>query len=182
MGDLTGYLSGGANGIGGGGNSLLSNFAPTVEQLEKTPGYQFTRDQGLKATQNSMAAKGLGVSGNAIKAGADYAENLAQTTWMQQLQAYLQQQMQAYNMLSGTAQIGANAAGQAGDLTGKGMGAIGSQYGNIGNALAGGTMGQANAYASGVNALGGGLGGAAMLYGAYNNPLANTNPAFQTAR
>ena len=73
---LMGYLQGGANGIGGGGNSLMSTFAPTMQQLEQTPGYQFVRNQNLKAVQNSAAARGLGSSGNALQSGVDYANNM----------------------------------------------------------------------------------------------------------
>lgn len=54
-------------------------FNPTQATLENMPGYQFERDQGLAATQNSAAAKGLGVSGAALKAAAGYAQGLAST-------------------------------------------------------------------------------------------------------
>lgn len=55
------------------------NFNPTQATLDNMPGYQFERDQGLAATQNSAAAKGLGVSGAALKAAAGYAQGLAST-------------------------------------------------------------------------------------------------------
>ncbi|HEY2418817.1 MAG TPA: hypothetical protein VGH84_12915, partial [Steroidobacteraceae bacterium] len=42
----------------------------TQAQLEATPGYQFARDQGLKAVQSSAAARGLGVSGASLKGAA----------------------------------------------------------------------------------------------------------------
>ena len=38
---------------------MSAPFAPTMAQLASTPGYQFTLDQGLKATQNAYAAQGL---------------------------------------------------------------------------------------------------------------------------
>src|SRR5215831_15810880 len=53
----------------------------TLAQLEATPGYQFILDQGLKSTQNAVAARGLGVSGAAIKGAANYATGLAQNTY-----------------------------------------------------------------------------------------------------
>lgn len=52
--------------------------------LEATPGYQFALSQGLKATQNSAAARGLGVSGAAMKGAAAYATGLADNTYQQQ--------------------------------------------------------------------------------------------------
>jgi hypothetical protein len=56
----------------------------TQQQLEATPGYQFTLDQGLKATQSAMAARGLGVSGAALKGAAAYATGLADKTYQDQ--------------------------------------------------------------------------------------------------
>ena len=44
----------------------------TQARLEQTPGYQFTRDQGLKAVQ-SAAAAGVGVSGSSLKGAGTYA-------------------------------------------------------------------------------------------------------------
>jgi hypothetical protein len=56
----------------------------TQAQLEQTPGYQFTRDQGLKMTQSAAAARGLGVSGASLKGAATYATGLANTTYKDQ--------------------------------------------------------------------------------------------------
>lgn len=67
------------------------NFAPTMENLENTPGYQFSLDQGLKATTNQASAAGLAGSGAHGKALAGYAQGLASTTYQQQLQNYMNQ-------------------------------------------------------------------------------------------
>lgn len=67
--------------------------------LENMPGYQFERNQGLMATQNGFAAKGLGSSGAAIQGAGQYAQGLASGD----LNNYFNQ------LLSGT-QVGANAA------------------------------------------------------------------------
>jgi hypothetical protein len=56
----------------------------TQAQLEATPGYQFNLSQGLKATQSAAAAKGLGVSGAALKGAATYATGLADSTYQNQ--------------------------------------------------------------------------------------------------
>jgi hypothetical protein len=72
------------------GNDLINtsqqnvDFNPinmTQAELEATPGYQFTRNQGLKAVQNSAAARGLGSSGMAQRGAAEYATGLADQTW-----------------------------------------------------------------------------------------------------
>jgi hypothetical protein len=55
--------------------------APTAAQAQSTPGYQFTLNQGLKSTQNSAAARGLGTSGAALKGASTYATGLADSTY-----------------------------------------------------------------------------------------------------
>lgn len=176
---LMGYLQGGANGIGGGGSSLMSTFAPTMQQLEQTPGYQFVRNQNLKAVQNSAAARGLGSSGNALQGGVDYANNLASTTFQQQLQNYMAQNQQAFNMLFNPSQLGAGTA--AANLQGVNnfnnsmLGAASGIGSTMGNALVGG----ANAQANGINSLFGGMGNALSGIGGMNAYY--NSPAFQNA-
>ena len=161
MDTLQNYLTGNnaqAAGIGGGGANLMSTFQPTQAQLESTPGYQWARQQALGAMTNSGAAKGLGLSGNLVQQIGQTATGLASQTYQQQLQNYMNQNLQAYNMLMGPSQIGATAAGnlgqaaiQTGQLTGNAM--MGA-----GTALGQGVMGAANAQAQGTNALYGGIG------------------------
>ena len=160
MQNLNTYLTGtGASDakVGGGGANLLSTFQPTQEQLESTPGYQWAKQQALGAMTNSAAAKGLGTSGNLVQGIGETATGLASQTYQQQLQNYMNQNLQAYNMLMGPSQIGATAAGnlsqaalQSGQLTGNAM--MGA-----GTALGQGVMGAANAQAQGTNALYGGI-------------------------
>lgn len=140
---------------------LTRPFQPTMQELENTPGYQFTLNQGLKAAQNAATSMGLGQSGPAIAGAADYASGLASTTYQQQFQNYWENNMNLYNMVAGLVTTGQNAAA--------GVGTAGIQAGaNVGNAL----MGGANALAAGrvgaANAWGGALGGVA---GAGNNAM-----------
>lgn len=106
----------------------MFNWNPTQAGLEQTPGYQFTLQQGLKQQQNMAAARGLGVSGAALKASDAYVTGQANQTYNQQLQNYIAtygQQMNQfqntfndywanqnnrYQILSNTATVGANAA------------------------------------------------------------------------
>jgi hypothetical protein len=107
------------------------NYLPgtmTQAQLEQTPGYQFTLGQGLKAVQSARAAKGLGVSGAALKGAAQFATGLADQTYKDQFNIQQQrfadvtslsplQQNQInnqYSRLSGIATLGENAAAQTG--------------------------------------------------------------------
>lgn len=134
---------------------LSRRFEPTMEELEATPGYQFTLQQALKAGQNSYAARGLGSSGAAIKGAQDRAANLASQTYNQQLQNYMGQNLQEYNMLMGPAGLGqAAAAGQA--SVGQQFAAnIGQHQQNVGTAWGAGAVGATNALNSGFqNAMG----------------------------
>ncbi len=132
-------------------DELTSPFEMTQAQLEQTPGYQFTLGEGLKATQNSYAAQGLGQSGAAMKGAAQYATGLASTTFQQQLQNYLAQNMQQYNMLMGGAQLGESAAAQTGGFGTQTAQQVGNNLIGAGNAQAAAWVGGTNAASSGVN-------------------------------
>ena len=127
---------------------LTKPFDFTMAQLENTPGYKFTLDQGLKSVQNAYAAQGLGQSGAAMKGAADYAEGLASNTFQQNFSDYLAQNQQIYNLLTGQQQMALNAElGQAN---------VGSQSASTASGLYG-ALGTANAmpWAAAGNALGG---------------------------
>ena len=142
----------------------------TEAQLEQTPGYQFTLAQGLKATQSAAAARGLGVSGAALKGAAAYASGLADTTYQNQ---FANQQAKFSDLLNAnTGQIN-QLAGQYSRLQGTAsLGEqAGSALGQIGGQMA---AGQSNALTAagaatgtGLSALGQGIGGTVnMLLGA----------------
>lgn len=110
----------------------------TNAALEQLPGYQFARTQGLKSVQSGLAARGLGASGAALKGGAQYAENLADTTFGNQ-----------FNRLLDTARLGSDSAKSLGS------GAI-TTGANIGSStIAGGNAGAASAIAQGQAVQGG---------------------------
>ncbi len=122
-------------GLNGGTPSTIMN---TLQQL---PGYQFANTQGLKSVQNANAARGLGVSGAALKGAAAYSTGLANTQYNNYLTG-----------IQNTENTGANAAG--------GLASVGAQTGaNIagtivgqGNALAQGAVNSAAAQAGGLTA------------------------------
>lgn len=129
--------------------------------LENTPGYQFTRTQGLQAVQSGFAAQGLAGSGPAQKGAAQYAENLAGTTYQSILGDY-------YGALG----LGETAAAQTGvqgtTLTGQANQATTA----AGAAQAAGTVGAANATIGGINSAVSGISSALLLptmFGAMGN-------------
>lgn len=139
--------------------SLTSSgyFSPiTMDQatLEKTPGYQFTLGQGLKSTQNAAAARGLGVSGAALKAASNYATGLASNTYQQQFSNALANQNNVFNRLMSMAQLGESAGagvGSAGIQTGQ---TIGQNTIGAGNAAAGAYMNMGNAFNNAASSVG----------------------------
>ena len=171
--DFAPYLSGGyaaadslrgLTGTGPGGNPLTAALTRqyTGADLENTPGYQFTRDQGLKSLYNGYAARGLGNSSAALKGAARYTTDLAQNTFNQQLQNDLSQRQNTYKMLMEQSGQGMTAAG--------GLGTLGQQYSGQSNALMGtaataqgaGGMGEAKAWQGLLNP----LSQYGMMYGA----------------
>lgn len=138
-----------------GGFGAKMTFDPTQAQLEQTPGYQFLRDQGLQAVQSSAAARGLGVSGEAMKGAARFAEGLAGTTLGQQQQIFQQNLQNVMNPLQALTGIGQSATNQTGNF-GQTATSQAAQAGMSGAASqAAGIVGSANAYGGIVNSVAG---------------------------
>jgi hypothetical protein len=181
-GDLQPYFGPGQTAVGnalqlaqsgptGGGPDYVAQAAAhipgqmTQAELEQTPGYQFTRDQGLKSVQSAAAARGLGVSGAALNGAATYATGLADKTYLDQFnvaqqrfgdylnlntgqQGNLTNQFNRYNSI---ATLGENAAAGLGT---QGV-SLANQAGGYINASgldqAAGVKNATNALSSGVN-------------------------------
>lgn len=135
-------------------NRLTELTSPIVMDqatLEKTPGYQFNLQQGLKSTQNGAAARGLGTSGAALKGAASYATGLADSTFQNQFNNANTNQSNAYNRLMGVASLGENAGAQTGAYGTQTAASVGANTIAGGNATAAGYTGAANAISNGAN-------------------------------
>ena len=151
--NLQPYMAEGAN-----ANTTLNAQLPGLTapinmnetMLQQTPGYQFNLTQGLKSVQNSAAARGLGVSGAALKGAASYATGLADSTYQNQFNNAQTNRTTAYNMLSGQQNLGESAAA--------GVGAAGIQ---TGQGVASNQIGAGNAAAAAALNTGSAIGGAA---------------------
>jgi hypothetical protein len=153
--------------LGGGRLNTPFSFNPTMQQLEQTPGYQFTQQQGNKALDNAMAAKGLSLSGAQLKGLDQYNTGLASQTFQQQYQNALQnfntnygQAADQYNRMSGLVGLGQNAAAGVGNAGLQTASSIGNTMTSGANALAAGQVGSANAWSGGLS----GLGSSGLLY------------------
>lgn len=131
-------MAGGASGGAGlaGPNAIQAS-------LESLPGYQFARTQGLKATQNAAAARGLGVSGAALKGAAKFATGLADQTYGDQV-----------NRLQNVATMGQNAAAQTGSMATTNAGNIANNITGIGNAQAASSIAMGNAASNAASTIG----------------------------
>jgi hypothetical protein len=148
--------SGNVSGISGEGFKF-NPFSFNASDLQNTPGYQFTLQQGLKNTNNALSSQGLLGSGAQAKALSDYTTGLAQNTYNQQLQNALGLYQTNYNSALG--QYTTN-AGQLGNLLNLGQNAAAgtgqAQYNsavNAGNALAAGTTAAGGQTANTMNSL-----------------------------
>lgn len=129
--------------LGGRLEHLTSPIVMDQEELEKTPGYQFALKQGLKAQQNSATARGLGISGAALKGAAAFATGLADQTYKTQFDIENINRTNAYNRLKALVDTGVAAAGATGTLGQKAA-----------DTAAQGEMAKGNAQAAGYNAIG----------------------------
>lgn len=150
---------------------LTQQFAaPSAADAAATPGYQFTLNQGLKSVQNSAAARGLGVSGAALKGAASYTTGLADSTYNDVYNRALSTFNTNYssaannvNRLAGIVGNGQNAAATNGSLGAAAVGNIGNTLTSGANASAAGTIGSANALSTGLNGVSNGLTSYALL-------------------
>lgn len=78
--------------------------------------YDFTRTQGLKSVQNSAAARGLGVSGAALKGASQFATGLADNTYQNLFNMENINRTNAYSRLKGLVDTGQNAAAGTGKV------------------------------------------------------------------
>lgn len=169
--------------------------AMSQQELESTPGYQFTLNQGLKATQSAAAARGLGVSGAALKGASTYATGLSDQTYntrFNQQQALFSNQQtkfndvqtrftndqgllaNSFNRLNGLVQTGQNSAAQTGQLGNAAANQAGSYLTAGANAAGAAALAGGNAAASGIN----GVANAFSQYNAQNALTGNTGSMY----
>lgn len=111
-------------GLGGQDNAAIQ------AELENSPGYQFRLQQGTKSMNQSLGARGMMFSGDALKAAQTFGQGLADQTYNDRL----------------TQLANASAAGQSAAAN---QGAAGQNYANQGGQF---LSNQGNIYASGSQA------------------------------
>jgi len=166
-------------------NNLFKPISFTQEELENTPGYQFTMNEGLKSTQRGYAARGLGSSGAAMKGAARFSTGLANATYQSLFQMEQANRQQFYdrksNQLQGIYDRRAANYGLEADalFTNKEIGAstAGSLIegaNRVGTGIANSYTNQGNAQAASLVATGRAIGGIfsdAAAFGAANKSV-----------
>lgn len=136
--------------------SLMRSFS--MEDYQADPGYGFRLSEGLKAIQNSAAARGGLLSGAALKGISRYGQDLASNEYQNAYNRYQANQANQYNRLANIAGLGqtANAAlQQAGQNYASGAGNIAMQNaGNVGTGQLLAGQSRASAYGGLGSALG----------------------------
>lgn len=116
------------------GRQALENLqAPDIEALANDPAYQFRLQQGNQALERSLAARGLGQSGAALKAAQEYGQGLAGQTY----DNYFNRQYALANQGLGAAS------------------GLGSLYTNLGNTMAEAELARINQRNNMLSGLGG---------------------------
>lgn len=153
---------------------LTSPIVMDQNALEQTPGYQFTKTQGLKAVQNSAAARGLGVSGAALKGAANFATGLADNTYQTQFNLENTNRTNAFNRLKSLVDVGENAAALTGIVGSNAANQIGSAQIGQGNAQAAADNATGAAFARGANNVAG--------YATFKGIYGDKSPGVSTAQ
>jgi len=132
-----------------------SRYTPFgMEQFQQDPGYAFRMKEGLRALENTAAARGGLLSGNQMRGVTRFGQELGSQEFTNAFNRYQAERAARLNPLQSLAGMGqttaANVAGQAGQFGQN----IGANIIGAANARASGYMGTANALS---NALGQGL-------------------------
>ncbi len=141
-------------------------------KLTSEPGYQFGLQQGQQALERSLAARGRGVSGAALKAASEFGNNYATgqlNNAFNRDQASKNQQFSQLMQLTGLGQASANNTSAAGQNYANAAGA--NQIG-AGNSAAANNLAQGNIWGNLLNQ------GASMYGGGSGNMMNNAQAKF----
>lgn len=145
---------------------------PTLAQLQMDPGYAFREQQGMKALNQSMAAKGLGVSGSGIKGALEFGQGLASQEYGNAYNRFMANRANVINLLQGGVNTGFGAAQGKGQLASAAANLYGNTGQNIANTMLMNPYGQAMENAGQARASGY-MGGASALGQALQAPAQN---------
>ena len=143
--------------------TFLEKF--TNQDIYRDPSYQFRLAEGERLLRARQAAGGNRFGGQAMKDIVNYGQQAASQEYGSAFDRFMKQKEALYGRLSGLAgtatpiaqgmgQAGQQYAGQVGGNIINAATGAGQRMANVGDALAGGTMGSTNALVSGMNQAG----------------------------
>jgi len=134
---------------------MAMDYKPfSLKDFELDPGYQFRMQEGRRAVENSMLARGMGLSGSMLRGVTRYGQGIGSEEFMNAYNRFQANRANAMNPLQAIAGVGQTSANTLSGAAGRLGENIGANMVAAGNARASGYMGTANAIS---NALGQGL-------------------------
>lgn len=162
---LLGVNAPGANTTSAEFGSLTQPFS--MDKFQADPGYAFRISEGMKALQNSAAARGGLLAGSTLKGVTRFGQDAASQEYQNAFNRYQIERNARLNPLQSLMGAGQTATGQLSGAYGQAGSNLMQGYGNLGQA-------QASAYVGGTQAGMQGLGGiSSMLNNYYNNQMLN---------
>jgi len=138
------YLGiGGDSDAEGYGQYATAEFTPDQFLAGQDPAYAFRMDEGLKALDQTAAARGGLLSGNALQAAQTYGQGLASQEYQNAFARYQTERANTLGSYQALQSVGQNAAVQQG-----------SQITAAGNAQAAGTVASANVWSDAISNIG----------------------------
>jgi len=140
----------------------MSNRRFSMADFNADPGYGFRMSEGMKALENSAAARGGLFSGSTMKGINRFGQDLASTEYQNAFNRYQAERTARLNPLQSMAGMGQTTAATLGNSAsnlGSNLGAnqmqlgqgLAQSYGNMGQARASGYVGMGNALTGAVN-------------------------------
>lgn len=128
-----------------------SRYTPFgMEQFQADPGYGFRLKEGLRALENSAAARGGLLSGNAMRGITRYGQGLASDEYTNAFNRYQAERAARLNPLQSLAGMGQSNAATMAQQAGQYGQALAQGATNMGNIRASSYMNTANALAGGI--------------------------------
>jgi hypothetical protein len=130
---------------------MAMDYKPfSLKDFELDPGYQFRMQEGRRAVENSMLARGMGLSGSMLRGITRYGQGIGSEEFMNAYNRFQTNRANEMNPLQAIAGVGQTSANTLSGAAGQ----LGSSLSNLavgaGNARASAYAGTANALASGI--------------------------------
>jgi len=122
-----------------------------MSQFQADPGYAFRLKEGQKALEQSAAARGGLISGNALKAASRYGQEMGSQEYTNAFNRYQQERAARLQPLQSLAGVGQTTSANLGQAGAANANAMGNYLTGGAAASAAGRVGAANAYGQGAS-------------------------------